>query len=335
MFGMPNTAPSYSIVVETDNLPTISWDEFGQLINQLGDQIIGATSLGHPERPEIIFVSNGPGEQAEEFLAEVKSRVPDIFVYGLPRSINHPNGRYYQLKNTGARAANGEIIVFLDSDTILDDHWLANLLSPFKDNSVTIASLGCTFLSHNDWVSRTFALIWNFPIRGGSERSISNRPLYANNCAFQREWFLGNSFPENDGFKVDCTLLFRTLQAQKAPIARPNAYVDHLPLRGWRFVLWRAAVFGRDADRKCAILKYPTRCRRIYHALRRNFTRLIKIPIKVISGHRKVNLPMWQIFPSILLGWGFYGFASVTQLLRAIGMTSDSEEHIPEWIQHS
>ena len=332
---MTNTAPSYSIVVETYNLPTISWDEFGQLINQLGDQIIGATSLGHPERPEIIFVSNGPGEQAEEFLAEVKSRVPDIFVYGLPRSINHPNGRYYQLKNTGARAANGEIIVFLDSDTILDDHWLANLLSPFKDNSVTIASLGCTFLSHNDWVSRTFALIWNFPIRGGSERSISNRPLYANNCAFQREWFLGNSFPENDGFKVDCTLLFRTLQAQKAPIARPNAYVDHLPLRGWRFILWRAAVFGRDDDRKCAILKYPTRCRRIYHALRRNFTRLIKIPIKVISGHRKVNLPMWQIFPSILLGWGFYGFASVTQLLRAIGMTSDSEEHIPEWIQHS
>lgn len=332
---MPNTAPSYSIVVETDNLPTISWDEFGQLINQLSDQIIEATSLGHPERPEIIFVSNGPGEQAEEFLAEVKSRVPDIFVYGLPRSINHPNGRYYQLKNTGARAANGEIIVFLDSDTILDDHWLANLLSPFKDNSETIASLGCTFLSHNDWISRTFALIWNFPIRGGSERSISNRPLYANNCAFQREWFLRNSFPENDGFKVDCTLLFRTLQAQKAPIARSNACVDHLPLRGWRFILWRAAVFGRDADRKYAILKYPTRGRRIYHALRRNFTRLIKIPIKVISGHRKVNLPMWQIFPSILLGWGFYGFASVTQLLRAIGMTSDSEEHIPEWIQHS
>ncbi|WP_292065209.1 glycosyltransferase family 2 protein [Mesorhizobium sp.] len=43
-----------------------------------------------------------------------------------------PDGRYYQLKNNGVRLSEGDVVVFMDSDTVPERNWLSNLLAPFE-----------------------------------------------------------------------------------------------------------------------------------------------------------------------------------------------------------
>ncbi len=122
--------------------------------------------------------------------------------------ISLPDGRYYELKNAGITAARGALIVLLDSDVIPENDWLVKLLRPFSEPA-TIAVTGHTFLSYGDLVSRTFALMWVFPLREHDQRALDRRPLVANNCAFRSKWLKDNLFPVNDGFKVSCTLMAR------------------------------------------------------------------------------------------------------------------------------
>lgn len=324
----------YSIIIETDNLPAISWEEFEVPLTQLVGQIASANRAGYAERPEIIFATKGDSNEAGLLLDAVRERVPQLDSVASLQAVGVPDGRYYMLKNAGAEAAKGDLIVFLDSDTDIEADWLSNLLTPFQD-SEALVSLGCTCLSYSDWVSRCFALIWVFPLRHGDEEKIKNRPLFLNNCAFRRSFFLKNRFVENNGFKVDCAILMRSMLDQKVTILRPPAFLRHAPLRGWRFLIWRAQVTGRDADRKYELMEHPARTWRILHALSRSLTHTVRTPKRILTHFHHVDLKPWQIPQAILLGWTFYTIAAFEQLKRALGLTRDQPEHIPDWVEHS
>ena len=137
---------------------------------------------------------------------------------------------------------------------IPESDWLAKLLRPFSEPAA-IAVTGHTFLGYGDLVSRTFALMWVFPLREHDQRALDRRPLVANNSAFRSKWLKDNLFPVNDGFKVSCTLLARRLQDRVHALIRVPAKVSHAPLTGFRLLGWRALVTGRDADRKVIALK--------------------------------------------------------------------------------
>ncbi len=324
----------YSIIIETDNLPTISWEEFEVSLTQLVAQIVSAAGSGYPERPEIIFVTQGDSNDASLLLDAIRKKVPQLDSAANLQALGVPEGRYYMLKNAGAEAATGDLIVFLDSDSVPEPDWLTRLLSPFQDGEALV-SLGCTCLSHSDWVSRCLALIWIFPLRRGDEEKVNNRPLFVNNCAFRRSFFLGNRFVIHHGFKVDCALLMRSFLEQKIPIHRPPAFVRHAPLRGCRFLAWRAQVTGRDADRKYEQMKTPSRSRRILHSLKRSVTHTIRVPKRILTKFHYVDLKPWQIPQAILLGWAFYTMAAFEQLRRALGLTRDQPERVPDWVEHS
>lgn len=331
---VPRVQISYSIVIETDNLPTISWDEFEIPLNQLVAQIFEATRAGYSERPEIIFVTKGDSNDASLLVESIREKVPPLDAAARLKAVGVPDGRYYMLKNAGAEAATGDLIVFLDSDISIEEDWLTTLLSPFQDGEALI-SLGCTCLSYSDSVSRCFALVWIFPLRHGDEERVNKRPMFVNNCAFRRTFFLKNLFVIHHGFKVDCALLMRSFREQKIPIHRPPAFARHKPLRGCRFLVWRARVTGRDADRKYEQMKNSSRSRRLLHALVRGITHTIRVPKRILTKFQYVDLKSWQIPQAILLGWAFYTVAAFEQLKRALGLTRDQPEHVPDWVEHS
>lgn len=147
-------------------------------------------------------------------------------------------GRYYDLKNNGVLLTEADIVVFVDSDSVAEPGWLSGLLTPFKQPE-TVCVNGYTYLLHDDFFSRTFALLWFFPLAEGDKRFAAKRALNANNNAFRRTWIASHPFPRHNGFKVSCTLTMHELWRAGHEIVNTDARVYHYAPRGWRFFLWR------------------------------------------------------------------------------------------------
>ena len=96
---------SYSIVIETDNLATISWVEFHVLLGALREQIQAAVEAGYPERPEVIFVIAGEPDEEPEFEDALLRDNSELGRVANLRVKAVRNWRYYELKNAGSRAA--------------------------------------------------------------------------------------------------------------------------------------------------------------------------------------------------------------------------------------
>lgn len=83
---------------------------------------------------EIIVVNNGPhlaavGQVAERHRARV---------------VTEPQRGVSRARNAGIRAATGNILAFLDDDSVADPNWLPRLLAPFRDLQV-LAVVGSIF----------------------------------------------------------------------------------------------------------------------------------------------------------------------------------------------
>jgi len=96
-------------------------------------------------------------------------------------------------RNTGVRAATGDILVFLDDDAYGEDEWLENLLAPFDDPSV--AGCGGWIVPHWEsgeprWFPRTFWWVMGCSYDGlPPDGSRIRNPIGAN-MAIRREVFV-------------------------------------------------------------------------------------------------------------------------------------------------
>jgi hypothetical protein len=88
-------------------------------------------------------------------------------------------------------------------------------------------SAGLTGFFPENFLSRTFALVWAFPLPSDRPEKLEKRGLNANNVAFRREWFLQNPYPYSDGFKVSCAVHARQLQKDGVKVARSHAIGYH------------------------------------------------------------------------------------------------------------
>jgi GT2 family glycosyltransferase len=86
---------------------------------------------------EIIVVDNGSTDRSLEILSGYAAE-HDIIVLSSPRNLGIPQGR-----NFGARAAEGEILAFMDNDAYADKDWLVAALSVLllQDNIGAVASM--------------------------------------------------------------------------------------------------------------------------------------------------------------------------------------------------
>lgn len=320
---------SYSLVVEMENARSVETGDVSVGLTALACEIRAVSSLGFA-RPRVV-VSHG-GDDADSLLlrssfaseASQLEQVADLIFTACP------GGRYYDLKNNGIPATDGDIVIFTDSDTVAESGWLSAMLDPFQD-AATVGVNGYTYLFFDDFLSRTFALIWFFPLAQNDTRFASKRAINANNVAFRRDWIASHPFPGNNGFKVSCTLLMREFDRDGHKLVSANARVYHHPPRGWRFFHWRALVTGRDADRKFSELVSSRRGQRIAKSFRRWFTMSWRTTRRVLGNARQTGMPVWQIPLSLLVGLAFYSLAFWGQFSLATGLVGDEIEVLPDF----
>jgi len=256
----PLRSGDFAVVMEMENAIFISWSEVGETLRVVAAQVGEVLTAGQARLPQVIFVHAGEHGESAELLEGVRREAPRLFDVADVQCVSVPDGRYYELKNAGLAAAARDVIVLLDSDTIPEAGWLRELVAPFADEG-TIAASGHTYLGHSTFVSRTLAMVWVFPLRDHDAGAAQRRALNVNNCALRAAWFRAHPFPIDHGFKVSCTKFMRQMNVNGVALLRPPAYAKHAPLTGWRFLVWRALVTGRDADRKYTDMK-PTFDRR-------------------------------------------------------------------------
>jgi len=320
--------PSLSIVVEMENIRTVEPAVLGIVLDSLAAQLWPVMGrLARP--PRLIFVHPGKVEANDEVLARIRQDGPSLRSLDI-HAVAVPDGRYYEMKNAGAALAENEILIFADSDAPPEGDWLLQLLAAFEDPE-TVAASGRTFLKHDDFLSRTLALTWIFPLEHGDEQEARQAFIWANNVAFRRDWFAdAGGFPYDMGFKCSCSLLDQRLLDAGKTCIRVNARARHEPLRGLRFVAWRAGVTGRDDDRKYLLRKSGRRLKRVRYAIKRWNAMMWRTTRKVVTKRKLVNMPAREVPFALLLGWTFYTIAFANQLGRATGLSTEKVERIPE-----
>lgn len=325
--------PIYSIVMEMENAKSIDWNEIGLGLKSLAREIAAVSATGFA-RPKVVVSHGGPDSDGSLLQASIEAEAPELMQVADLTITACPDGRYYELKNNGVLLTEGDIVVFLDSDTVPQPGWLSNLLQPFQQPQ-TVCVNGHTYLSYGDFFSRTFALIWFFPMARGDERFASKRAINANNVAFRRHWIVNHPFPAHNGFKVSCTLLMHQLRREGHKIVNVDARVYHYSPRGWRFFYWRALVTGRDADRKFVALHAPSRSQRIVKSFSRWWTMSWRTTRRVLSHAPQTGMPLWQIPFSLVVGLAFYTLAFLGHFSLAAGLVSDEIETVPDYVGHS
>jgi hypothetical protein len=321
---------SFAVVVEMENAATVRWSDVGRTLRVLAQQLLELSPSG--ERAEVILAFPGSQQDAPHLIAAAMREVPELAAAADVAAVGVPGGRYYELKNAGIAAAEAELIVLLDSDAVPEPGWLAALLAPFADTKTAIVN-GHTYLGHYDLISRLLAMVWVFPLREHDTRAAQRRSLNANNCALRTSMFGRKPFPIDNGFKVGCTKFMKQLDERGIELVRVPAYAEHAPLRGWRFLVWRALVTGRDADRKYADLRSPSRGRRFFAALRGWLKQEGRAVRRIVTHYRHVQLPWWQLPLALALGSAFFAIALVGQLWRAAGLARERPEYIPAYAE--
>lgn len=324
------SATRFSVVIEMENATTIQWSDVGEALRALASQLADVTATAAP-RPLVILAHPGLESDSSLLIDGVLREAPRLKDVARLQAASVPGGRYYELKNAGAALADGEVVVLLDSDAVPEADWLRNLLATF-DQPSALAANGHTYLGYSCLISRTLALTWVFPLRAYDGRA-DRRPLNANNCAFRTKWIQANPFPIDNGFKVSCTKQMKRLQQSGGEAIRAPAYVRHAPLSGWRFLLWRAMVTGRDADRKYRDMKSRSRARRFAGALSFWLKMEWNVFRQVLRHYRRVDLPAWQVPVALALGSAFYDIALISQVTRLSGLTADRVERIPAYAE--
>src|SRR5687767_6433883 len=134
-----------SIIVEFENATLKGLEELSDFISVLKREIVAAHNTARFELlcayPGGEAISKLPNVQAT--LAKVQTELGNLIDV---RLVELPGRRYYELKNEAARQATGDIIVFLDSDIVIEPGWLAQLLAPLNDPDVQVSAGLTSFL---------------------------------------------------------------------------------------------------------------------------------------------------------------------------------------------
>ena len=205
----PPHLPSFSIVIETDNLKAVG---AGELKSMLGDL---ATQDLSPACANEVFVIQS-GDVANDAIEAMRVAYPWVTVI---RSAGTPN--YFEAKMEGARRATGELIVLCDSDCRYAPTWLRCMLEPFARHPEIDILTGETGLRITGPYSLAMALAWSFaPF--SAHTGLRRVSRYNANCAIFRR-----------------TVLLRYPIPGPMPVYRGNGVVHHQLLREGHCVIWQ------------------------------------------------------------------------------------------------
>jgi glycosyltransferase involved in cell wall biosynthesis len=116
------TVPSFSIVLETENLANADLEGLTNALSSLVQQ-----DCSPEQAKEVILIDSG--DAPPTLLEQLSDRYPWIKIHPAP-----PSTGYYKAKMLGAELATGEIVVYADSDCLYEPHWLRTILTSFADH---------------------------------------------------------------------------------------------------------------------------------------------------------------------------------------------------------
>lgn len=194
-------------------------------------------------------------------------------------------------RNKGAAAANGEILLFTDSDCIPTENWIKEMVKPFADKEV-IAVKGAYLSKQRSIVARFVQ--FEFEERFEMLRKVDSIDMIDTYSAgIRKEIFdsLGGfdtSFPKANN--EDTELSYRMVDLNKKMVFNPEALVFHLnhPSSIWRYATLK---FSRGYWRLVVYKKFPKKM------VKDTYTpQILKLQI-VILFLLIISMPLGFIFP--------------------------------------
>jgi glycosyltransferase involved in cell wall biosynthesis len=232
----PGTPPTFSVVVETDNLAALDLDELRRCLDTLNRQ--GAL-LREADR---VVVADG-GVVPDSVLQELTRRYPWLTILRADAGSS-----YIALKSEGVRQCPSDVIVFCDSDVQYEPGWLAALIEGFQKRPESDVIAGETTTRISGPYSLAVALTFNFPRFTGESELAPSATYWANNLAARRTTLERTPLPDPSGlFRAQSAVHVNRILAEGGVILRQPA------ARGWhavlppRKILRRYFALGRDA----------------------------------------------------------------------------------------
>ncbi len=294
------------MIVELDNLLHGEVTRTRTMLTRLFEQI----REGQLEpRVEVLVAYDetviGPKDVQDIVTASTTSESP--FVQLVPTK----GLRYYSLKNEGGRQAKGDILLFVDSDCVPEDHWLRRLLESFHNPEVDIVT-GNSYIDRDTFYAKTFAAGWYFPPRLPDGPLVTIRAPFANTLAMRRHTFARYPFPEETKLYMAQGITWqRTLADHHVPIfLNPGARVAHPP----PVFLRSAIVNGYDTaqrtrepgESKLQSLKVS------YRNFRGNLGMMFR---RITLGYREVGLRRAAVPFAIALAGVYWSLWSMAELV--------------------
>ncbi|QQR92101.1 MAG: glycosyltransferase [Candidatus Iainarchaeum archaeon] len=177
---------------------------------------------------EIIVVDDGSKDNTSKVVA----------TFSNVKLTSQANAGPARARNVGAKAAKGDIIIFLDSDCVPEKNWLEEMLKPFEDAKV--AGVQGAYKSKQKSIVARFDQL---DIEYRYERMKRAEKLDwigSYSAAYRRDIFLkengfDESFPKASG--EDAELSYRMAEKKYRLIFAPSAIVYHThPEKFWKFL---------------------------------------------------------------------------------------------------
>lgn len=236
--NMPLTEqfPSFSLVLETENLANAHLDGLSQSLTSLAQQDLPLTTA-----KEILIIDSG--NTPAPLLEALCDRYPWLKIHQAPASTG-----YYKAKMLGAALVTGDVVIYCDSDCNYEPQWLQHLLMPFADRSDIQVVAGETTTRGVGFYGTAMAIAYIFPQYSGTQALAPTTQYFLNNVAFRREFLLKQPIPVAlPLYRGNCVIHARHLQQQGYTIWRqPQARATHAPPSDRSHFFWRFLLIGHD-----------------------------------------------------------------------------------------
>ena len=304
--------PSTSIIIELENTNPKSFLVCTKNISRLISWIFFEEQTNIIE--VIILYKKKQKKFVETIVQNVDSRFHNLIIF---KNISKDKS-YYEIKNEGAKISRGDIIVFLDSDLKPFIGTFYELIRPLLNDSVVAVS-GSSCFPINNFMSLAYSLFWHFPLSTDKMQAFRKYHLFANSCAFKREWFLKKPFPTNEGgYRVSCYLLSMRIKKEGLFVKYPRVWFYHeLWNSSWDYFLWRAWIGGADSDKKFYNLNSFSKFRRVNNALFLLLFDFVRITNKHFQYYKQHKSSIWKAPFTFFVGIFYFMIVRFSQIVSS------------------
>lgn len=231
--------PSFSLVIETENLGMAGLDDLRDTLDSLKAQNYPIANAR-----EVLIIA--AGHISPETFELIRTEYSWATIHRIDEKLE-----YIQSKKRGAEIVTGDVVIFADSDVVYEATWLENILYGFISAPGAAIVTGETRIRkwNTSFYAHAIQLVWMMNIVSGSKHPVFVQHFHLNNFAIKRDVFL--STPQYINLPI---YRAHTVEMKKwlfdrgyAAVRVPHARGYHLPPGNLADWWWRMLVSGADA----------------------------------------------------------------------------------------